>query len=791
MNPSISPGSPRPANGASYLQGTKRLLPGVLLAGLLLTGLVITGLILPRTASAAEPELIGTFGESTLPSGEPEISRAGSIAVNESTNTVYLADINADRVMVYKPTGDTAELISMFGGHVNQTKAKEKTEGKHITEEEEDVCTVESHDECGIGVPGPNPGEFGTPSGIAVDQTTGDVYLADTGNDRIQEFTETGQYITQIDSEAPGIPHFYLPEVSPDLAVEGDGDLLTLDWESEGGVGEKQAGPGRVLQFTPAGIPTGLSFGPALFGTEKLKASQDVAADAPGNVYVGRIGGNVVKFDSAGEAVSELPDTTRAESLAVDPFSGSVFITGPSGAGEVMEFGGAGSGHEGEEIAHFAPVSLSFGMAYDVVEGKLYVSDAGARRVSVFGLFATPAKGLPVVESESVLGVRQTSVALNADIDPDGEPTTYAFEYSTDKAFRESVRVAAGVPAGSPENVFSPQAVSTDLAGLQADELYYYRAVAHSAFHGGETVEGPVESFATAAEPAGVLTGAASAVTQDSAVLGGMVTPGSQGVSAETLWCVQYGTNTTYNIGWAPLSAGSAGQGTASIPVSVQVTGLRPDALYHFRLVAVNSLGLGLGAPVCGTPGGVESYGADEMFTTSSPPPPSVETGTASEVTQSNAVLSGFIDGHDAQTSYEFDLGTDTTYGTRIFARAGLLSGLHKLSMMVVGLQPGVTYHFRLVAFSVYGISYGGDSVFRTANASPVALAPSAAPLIGTTPMLNFPNSYLASTATSKPLTRAERLTNALRTCRKSSRTSSSRRSCEKKARRTYGKTKK
>ena len=38
--------------------------------------------------------------------------------------------------------------------------------------------------------------QFKSPSGIAVNPVSGSVYVADTGNDRIQQFSQNGTFIT-------------------------------------------------------------------------------------------------------------------------------------------------------------------------------------------------------------------------------------------------------------------------------------------------------------------------------------------------------------------------------------------------------------------------------------------------------------------------------------------------------------------------------------------------------------------------------------------------------------------
>ena len=57
------------------------------------------------------------------------------------------------------------------------------------------------------GTVGTGDGNFTSPSGVAVD-STGDVYVADSGNSRIQKFTPTGTFITKWGSLGTGDGQF-------------------------------------------------------------------------------------------------------------------------------------------------------------------------------------------------------------------------------------------------------------------------------------------------------------------------------------------------------------------------------------------------------------------------------------------------------------------------------------------------------------------------------------------------------------------------------------------------------
>ncbi len=100
--------------------------------------------------------------------------------------------------------------------------------------------------------------------------------------------------------------------------------------------------------------------------------------------------------------------------------------------------------------------------------------------------------------------------------------------------------------------------------------------------------------------------------------------------------------------------------------------------------------------------------------------------------------MSGAIGPEGLETSYELDLGTDTTYGTSIFGKAGGGAENVGVSVNLQDLAPGTTYHYRFVAINSDGRAYGADQTFTTpAYAHPLVLPPVLALL--PTPAIAFP----------------------------------------------------
>jgi hypothetical protein len=111
--------------------------------------------------------------------------------------------------------------------------------------------------------------------------------------------------------------------------------------------------------------------------------------------------------------------------------------------------------------------------------------------------------------------------------------------------------------------------------------------------------------------------------------------------------------------------------------------------------------------------------------------------------------LRGTIDGHGVATSYHFNYGPTTAYGSSTpEVDGGGGDGERLVSQQVSGLRPSTIYHVQVVARSGGVVRNGGDGVFVTA-AAPVAVATfatgvstDAATLMGSATTFNAAGSY-------------------------------------------------
>jgi hypothetical protein len=94
---------------------------------------------------------------------------------------------------------------------------------------------------------------------------------------------------------------------------------------------------------------------------------------------------------------------------------------------------------------------------------------------------------------------------------------------------------------------------------------------------------------------------------------------------------------------------------------------------------------------------------------------PLATTGDASAVERTSATLNGTVDPNLTLTTYQFEYGTTTDYGSNTPpAEAGTGDDPMPVEAAISGLNPDTTYHFRLVATNPNGTSTGADATFHT-----------------------------------------------------------------------------
>jgi hypothetical protein len=108
--------------------------------------------------------------------------------------------------------------------------------------------------------------------------------------------------------------------------------------------------------------------------------------------------------------------------------------------------------------------------------------------------------------------------------------------------------------------------------------------------------------------------------------------------------------------------------------------------------------------------------GAGAIAAEPAPKPPLVWSGQAISIKGTTVVLSGWVKPRGQLTTCRFEVGTTTSYNSfsepNEFEPHGYRN--QEIFEAIPGLRPHTTYHFRLVAHSRGGTTYGKDKTFRT-----------------------------------------------------------------------------
>jgi len=219
-------------------------------------------------------------------------------------------------------------------------------------------------------------GQFDNPSEIAVD-ATGNVYVVDTNNQRVQKFRGDGAFLLSWGSPGAGNGQFQFPR---GICVHPDGSVLVADSDND-----------RVQRFTSGGIYVS-KWGSTGTGNGQFENPRSIATDAAGNIFVAEdalASKRVQKFDSAGLYITKWGTSgsgngqfASPRGVAVDD-SGYVYISDTLN-NRVQKFTNSGTfvtkwGTNGSGSGQFVfPIGLA------ARNGQIFVVDQNNNRVQQF-----------------------------------------------------------------------------------------------------------------------------------------------------------------------------------------------------------------------------------------------------------------------------------------------------------------------------------------------------------------------------------------------------------------------
>ena len=503
----------------------------------------------------------------------------------------------------------------------------------------------------GSGTPA---GSLGEPTAMAVDATTGDVYVADSASDVIDKFSPSGAYICQIT-----------------------------------GVGDSSSSPSECDSSQP-GAPSG-----SFSGMLHLAVDNSTGPSA-GDVYVADSGHGVIdRFSPMGTYQSQI-SLSEVNGIGVDG-GGNLWVSRNDGGYEVMGFSKAdGFTQELQTISEFSPPGVRL---LQFVQTQIESSDATFAVNNGSAIYGTG-------EAEGAFGAIKSQVEADGELDETSADfnlledclfcqTAIAADQSTDDIYildhqREPQSLLGHITEYDSSGSEVAQFGSTQLGSFHSEtgelpggiavnmldgEIYaVYSEGADSTVYVYGPTPGP---RVTLEQPTDVQT---RAVTINAAV---------NPHGADTTYQFEYGVDGSYSH-TVPTVPGDAGSGTSYVPVSASLAGLQPGTTYHYHVVAANANGT--------------SDGADGTFTTK--PVPVIDSAVASNVGPTSANLNAKIDPHGNAASYRIEYGTDTSYGhSTPEVPIGAGESDVSVAQSVTGLTSNTTYHWRVVVSYLEGAS--------------------------------------------------------------------------------------
>jgi DNA-binding beta-propeller fold protein YncE len=249
----------------------------------------------------------GAFGDTLICGPGPaagQCEEPQNIAVDTAAKRLYVADARNNRIDIFD--AETGAFEKAFGWKVNKESPKEKLQ----------VCTAVTG--CQAGSKGAGAGQFGFPLGVAVDPASGDLYITELENHRVQKFNPASEFLLMVGG---GVDKTN----GGNLCTAASGHTCGIGAEGSG-EGEFSSGPNRGIYagVDPGGItyvvdnppqgnkvearlqkfePSGAEIAPQriLFEAPEVGA-QGVAVDPTGDFWV-PAAGQVRKYDAAGRKV--------------------------------------------------------------------------------------------------------------------------------------------------------------------------------------------------------------------------------------------------------------------------------------------------------------------------------------------------------------------------------------------------------------------------------------------------------------------------------------------------------
>jgi hypothetical protein len=512
-------------------------------------------------------------------------------------------------------------------------------------------------------------GQFREPWGVGVDQASGDVYVADVKNKRIDEFEPSGGFV-----RAWG------------WGVLNRADELQSCTVATGcGEGIEGNGPGELSE--------------SLMG---VAVDNDPLSSSYGDVYVDDSGGGrVEKYGPSGEFLLEFAAEDTGGVIAVGP-AGRVYLAGKS---SVQVFEPSGVLSESISLAGLSSISTTNEAAKKVLALAVDASgDVFVKYIGVPGVREFESDGM-----ERAVQFDAGSETVGA-LTVDGSGDLFVGEASvldSPGTFRVLEYSPSGVELASFDNESAvdirPSIAFASVLGVGelyvTDDLYTESLKGTTVVYGASGAVVNVVPVPVSGPPV-IVSGSVSA------------TGGRRGHATVKATLDAEGSPTTYHVEYvseaAFLANGyagalstpevSLGSKFAEVPVSVELSGLEPGGVYHYRVIVSS----------------VKGSESSPDRTVEAVPPALIDGPWVADVSSTSATFAAEIDPLGLSTEYRIEYGLTSAYGETLTGNVGEGEGYVPVSVHRQDLLPDTTYHYRVVVHNEVGVYAGPDHSFVT-----------------------------------------------------------------------------
>ena len=573
-----------------------------------------------------------------------------------------------------------------------------------------------------FGSSGSGNGEFSYPQVITID-SSGNIYVADTLNNRIQKFNSSGVYQSKFGTQGSGNGQFNYPQ---GIIIDSSGNIYVADTNNH-----------RIQKFNSSGVYQS-KFGTQGSGNGQFNYPQGIIIDSSGNIYVADTNNHrIQKFNSSGVYQSKFGTQGSGngqfnypQGIIIDS-SGNIYVADTNNH-RIQKFNSSGVyvsqfglfGYEDGEFSYPQGITIDSSV-------NIYVADTYNQRIQKFNSSG-------VYQSQfGLFGYDDGQFNYPQVITMDSSGNIYVADtnnHRIQKIFNSNV----------------DSSFTANITGLTCNTTYYYRAYSTNTEGTGY---GDVQTFTTSACPDGPIVNVPGYgyfiittflgsyydnTVQFALPANGGVMPwwGSQSAAEAFANAVrnQLPPSSICEVCEPPTAGGPYfGYGTDEPSQPIQ---------YSYFEYPTSDPELG------GAVSAYQSGGFTSVWAKATPAPvsittPTVSTNPATSIDTTSATLNADLinDGGEANTVRGFNIGTDNTYTMSDITESGSYNA-ETYSLNATGLTCNTTYYYRAYSTNTAGTGYGDDDTFTT-SACPVGI---------TTPTVST-NTATSITTTSATLT--------------------------------------